>query len=330
MLRLIWPILVAFAAPAAADTLVVGNKVDDTLSFIDLMSGEEVARPASGRWPHELTLSPDGETVVVVSYRDETEVGRSLDLFDVRTAERTGVIDLSPAEAPHGILWVPGTESIVVVTQKPVNVLRVDIARREVIDALVTGEDDPHLIALSPDGSRLYITNRGSNTVSVASVDPLEVVATWPADDGAEAIALTPDGAELWVGNRTAETITVFDTRDGTVLRDLAVGFDPVRLAVSPDGALIAVADYSNARVVILDATTGAQLAVVDLEAGAGISQPSHLGFSDDGAALFVSGQKAGVVAEYQSADWSLSRVLPAAAGADGQVISPIVTKPRT
>jgi YVTN family beta-propeller protein len=318
-----WLIVLA-SVPAFADTLVVGNKVDDTLSFIDLATGEEVRRIASGRWPHELALSPDGGTVVAVSYRDETDVGHSLDVFDVANAEKRKTIDLLPAVAPHGIAWLPDTESVVVVTQRPVNVLKVDIARGEVTDTLATGEDDPHLIAMTSDGSRIYVTNRGSDTISVVDTGSFALVATLKGGKGTEAIALSPDDAELWVGNRTAQTIMVFDVASGSVTRELEFDFDPVRLAISPDGSLVAVADYSNARLLTYDIASGANQSVVDLAAEAGIEEPAHLGFTPDGGTLFVSGQKAGVVAEIDAADWSVRRILPAAAGADGLALSPV------
>jgi YVTN family beta-propeller protein len=47
-------------AAARADTLIVGNKGEDTVSFIDLSSGQERARIPTGHAPHEVAVSPDG------------------------------------------------------------------------------------------------------------------------------------------------------------------------------------------------------------------------------------------------------------------------------
>ena len=55
------------AAPAAAETLLVGNKGEDTLSLIALASGEELARLPTGKMPHEIAISPDGKQAAVVA-----------------------------------------------------------------------------------------------------------------------------------------------------------------------------------------------------------------------------------------------------------------------
>ncbi|MEM7741297.1 MAG: hypothetical protein AAF225_10900 [Pseudomonadota bacterium] len=45
------PLAAVLAFVSLAQTLVVGNKVDDTVSFVDLATGEEVARRQTGRAP---------------------------------------------------------------------------------------------------------------------------------------------------------------------------------------------------------------------------------------------------------------------------------------
>ena len=65
-------------APAGAETLLVGNKGEDTLSVIALASGEELARLPTGKMPHEIAISPDGKQAAVVAYGSTT-----IDVFDV-------------------------------------------------------------------------------------------------------------------------------------------------------------------------------------------------------------------------------------------------------
>ncbi len=69
-------------APATG-TLLVGNKGEDSVSFIDLATGRELGRAATGDMPHEIAISPDGRLAAVVSYG-----GRTIDVFDVATRER--------------------------------------------------------------------------------------------------------------------------------------------------------------------------------------------------------------------------------------------------
>ena len=94
--------LPAQADAASGPLLLIGNKGEDTLSFIDLTSGRELGRAATGKAPHEIAVSPDGKQAAVVSYG-----GASVDLFDVATRTKLKTIDLSPNAGPHGIVWLP-------------------------------------------------------------------------------------------------------------------------------------------------------------------------------------------------------------------------------
>src|SRR5687768_6398614 len=85
----------------AAGILLVGNKGENSLSFIDLATGRELGRAATGPMPHEIAISPDGRQAAVVAYG-----GRSIDIFDVAGRARLRTIDLSPNEGPHGIAWL--------------------------------------------------------------------------------------------------------------------------------------------------------------------------------------------------------------------------------
>ncbi len=44
--------LLAIGAPALAATLLIGNKGEDTVSFVDLETGKERARVATASMPH--------------------------------------------------------------------------------------------------------------------------------------------------------------------------------------------------------------------------------------------------------------------------------------
>ena len=94
--------LLATASPALGQgTLIVGNKGEDTLSFIDLATGREHRRVPTGRMPHEVAVSPRGDLAAVVAYG-----GRTIELFDLATGRRVGAIDLGENARSHGMLWL--------------------------------------------------------------------------------------------------------------------------------------------------------------------------------------------------------------------------------
>src|SRR5262245_1269416 len=69
---------IAPAAQADRPLLLVLNKNDATLSFIDPQSGRTLGTVATGRDPHEVTTTGDGRFAVATSYS-----GDSLSVIDI-------------------------------------------------------------------------------------------------------------------------------------------------------------------------------------------------------------------------------------------------------
>src|SRR5688500_2537980 len=91
----------ACAQPPAGAVLLIGNKGEDSLSFVDLGSGKELGRSPTGKAPHEIAISPDGRQAAVVAYG-----GKTVDIFDVANRAKVKTVDLSPNDGPHGIAWL--------------------------------------------------------------------------------------------------------------------------------------------------------------------------------------------------------------------------------
>ncbi len=94
---------------------------------------------------------------------------------------------------------------------------------------------EPTCLALSPDDQTIYVTNRGSGTVSVVSARTLQVQADIRV--GAEPVgcALSPLGDKLYVACSMAGTVAVIDTAARSVTKTLAVtdGYFPFAVAVT-------------------------------------------------------------------------------------------------
>ena len=87
------------SVPAAANPLlIVGNKGEDSISFVDLVTGRELARRETGPNPHEIALSPDGKRIAVVAYG-----GSSIDIFDVERRERVRTCLLYTSPSPRDV-----------------------------------------------------------------------------------------------------------------------------------------------------------------------------------------------------------------------------------
>ncbi|MDD9895571.1 MAG: hypothetical protein OXU24_07270 [Gammaproteobacteria bacterium] len=91
-------------------TLIVLNKQGHDASFIDLGSGEIIATLPTGRGPHELVVTDDGKWAIGTDYSG----GNSLTVFEVEPLSVARTIDLSDYLRPHGILFMPGQQEVII------------------------------------------------------------------------------------------------------------------------------------------------------------------------------------------------------------------------
>jgi YVTN family beta-propeller protein len=96
-------------------------------------------------------------------------------------------------------------------------------------------------IAISPDGSEIYVTNRGTNSVSVINSNSDTVTTTVPVGNDPHGVAVSPDGAKVYVANYGSNTVSVIDTADNSVISDLNVGPGPFGVGITPDGTKVYV-----------------------------------------------------------------------------------------
>jgi YVTN family beta-propeller protein len=71
-------------------------------------------------------------------------------------------------------------------------------------------------VAVTPDGTKVYVANRGSGTVSAIATATNAVVATIPVGGNPYGIAVTPDGTNVYV--TTGNTVSVIDTATNNVV----------------------------------------------------------------------------------------------------------------
>ncbi|MGB7727213.1 MAG: beta-propeller fold lactonase family protein [Candidatus Acidiferrum sp.] len=83
--------------------------------------------------------------------------------------------------------------------------------------ATITVGTFPYDLVLSPDGSRLYIPNEGSNNVSVIDTSSNTVIATIPVGNAPQSISITPDGTLVYVANTQDSTLSIIQTSTNTV-----------------------------------------------------------------------------------------------------------------
>ena len=241
-------LLVLLAAPGLVvaqsghkGTLLVVNRTGGSISLFDLDTSVEMARvPIGPVIPHEVAVSPDGRLAMTGEYGPNDNPGRHLVVLDVAEGRQVGRIDLGPQSRPHSIVFMKDGGRAVATLELSDRVALVDVVARKVIRTYPTGGREGHMVRLSPDGTRAYVTSRGAaGTLSVIALEGDRPPVVIPTGEGAEGLAVSPDGSEVWVVNRLAGTISIVDTRSLTVIATLDVPPDARRAEISAAGRVL-------------------------------------------------------------------------------------------
>jgi YVTN family beta-propeller protein len=110
--------------------------------------------------------------------------------------------------------------------------------------ATIPGGGSPAGIAVTPDGTRAYVTNFVSNSVSVIETATNAVTATIRV--GVEpyyGVAITPDGTRAYVTNEGSNSVSVIKTATNKVVKTIPVGIVPAGIAITSDGSRAYVAN---------------------------------------------------------------------------------------
>ena len=129
----------------------------------------------------------------------------------------------------------------------------IDTATNAVV-ATIPVSTGPFGVAVTPDGTRAYVTNGSSPpsppTLSSTSVDIREliqnlpgvsvidtatntVIATIPVGLVPFGVAITPDGTRAYVTNEDSNTVSVIDIATNTVVATIPVGVAPSGIAIT-------------------------------------------------------------------------------------------------
>lgn len=249
--------LFAAAAGAAAPsgTLLVLNKSDDTLSFIDLATSQVKATLPTGDGPHEVAVSSDGKTAVVTNYGDTANPGKTLTVVDVPGKRVLRTVDLGTYSRPHGIVWLQGDE-VAVTVEASKALLIVGVDEGKVKHAIVTDQVGSHMVAVSPKHRRAFTANIGSGSSTVIDLSTHKRITDVVTGRGAEGIAVAPDGSEVWVTNRDANTVSIVDPATLKITATLQPGEIPIRVKFTPDGTRALISNAKSGDVAVFDTVT--------------------------------------------------------------------------
>lgn len=134
-----------------------------------------------------------------------------------------------------------------------------------------------------------YVTNGGSNTVSIFDVVNVRVDRVLPVGADPTGVAASPTRNEVYVVNTGGNSVTVIDAERKVPVATIRVSKRPYFITVSPDGHWGYVANSGANTVSVLDLFKRRQVAVISVG-----ESPGTAAISPDGRTLVVSNRAGG------------------------------------
>jgi YVTN family beta-propeller protein len=302
------------AQAATQSTLLVLNKVENTLAIVDPTSLKVLARIPVGVGPHEVVVSADGRLAYVANYGNQQVLGNSISIIDLASRKEVKRVELGALFRPHGIVESGG--KIYFTAEVNRAIARYDPASERVDWIMGTGQTATHMLVVTPNGKRAYTANIASDTVTAIELNappgPKQITHIGVGKQP-EAIDVSPDGRELWVGQNGDGSISIIDTESNKVKETIKVGEVPIRVKFTPDGKRVLVSDAKAGELIVLDAATRKELKRITV---GGV--PVGILITPDGTRAFVAAMQANKVLVVDLEKLALSTTIEPGDGPDG------------
>ena len=204
----------------------------NTISIVDIEKRERVGVISLGenRRPHGMALDPATGRILVT-----TENPDGLLLVDPVARKVVRRYDVKGG-APHMVLFGPRSAWAYVSNTKTNTIAAVQIASGAV--KVIPTDPWPQGGALSPDGKRIYLTNRDGDSISILDTAEHARIGTIKVGKGPARVAITPDGKRLVYNLGNANAVAFADIATRKELVSVPIGGQPLSLTLSNDGKL--------------------------------------------------------------------------------------------
>lgn len=292
------------ALAAKGDMLYISDQVNETVFQINVATGATVHGYFVGSNPRGIAVDPAGTHVYVTDF-----ASAGLSIINT-TTQAVADVDFSALSgganpSPSGVaLNLSGTRAYVTDASVGHRLCRIRLVSPPASvadgDCVVVGaaDDDganPNALAVSPDGTRVYVVNHGEATISAVDTGTFTVVRTFPLGFGSpNGIAISASGKRAYVGTGLGRIIVIDltrvpDTNQDPVIDviDDAAVFAVNGLSMSPDGTRLLVADTGNDQLHLVDIVGDADVVVASVDVN---QSPIAMGQFARPDAIFVSG----------------------------------------
>lgn len=216
-------------------TAIPLDDFNDTSAQIDITVGDQ---------PRGVAVESDGYYAYVANYGDDTVskiytptwvLNETIDLRE------EGLCDEENPCGPWGIAAIydeeDGTPKAYVTNHENNSIAVISNSGVELIeDASDLPLDGPIGVAVTPDGSYIYVANFNTDSVAIIDTDTLSLVKSLRVGDAPWGVAVGADGDDVYVTNSGSDTVSVIDTESQVVTATYSTGNQPYGVAAPKNG----------------------------------------------------------------------------------------------
>jgi DNA-binding beta-propeller fold protein YncE len=303
-------------APAGG-LLVVANQYEHTVLLVDPEKRAAIAKISVGVNGHEVITSKDGRFAYVPIYGNSgvgkpgTD-GSTIDVIDLQEGKLAGNIDLGKAVRPHRAEF--GPDGLLYVTAELASAVDlVDPSTRKVLAEIPTGQEQSHMLVLSPDGQRGYTANVSAGSVSVLNLAKRSLITTIPVAKIVQRISISADGLSVFTHDQDAPRIAVINTATNKIANWIELPNAAYASEPTQDGRWLLALSMVAKRLFVVDLQTRNVVRSLEVPKGS-----SEILVRPDGQIAYVSGTGAGKIAVINLRSWEMEESIELTPGVDG------------
>lgn len=212
-----------------------GDKVD----IVDVAK-HEIVKSLPIKEPHN-ALSTESNRYIYISAMS----GHEIDVIDLEKMDYSEHIPVDGRPRPYVVSRDGETLFVAVADLHGFEI--VDIPAKKVVQRFEMPAEHPtphplkyesadtrtHGLALTPDGSELWVSSLLDDCVYVYEVKSRKIVSKVTTGEGPNWLAFTPDGKYLAVSNADSDDVSIIDVKNRREVTRVKVGKAPKRLAVA-------------------------------------------------------------------------------------------------
>jgi YVTN family beta-propeller protein len=316
----------AQAPSKSAPVLVVVNQGDKDISLVDAASERQIVtipEDVTAMHGHEAAASPNGRFAYVPIYGNVGVGhpglnGHEMLVIDLPARKIIGRVDFGHGVRPHCVIYDRHDGLLYVTTELDNDVTIVDPHTLKIVGTIPTGQEQSHMLAISPDGRRGYTANVGPGTVSVLDMKARKTLAVIPVAAETQRISVSNDGSMVFTSDQTKPQLAVIDTATNKVKAWVPLPGTGYGTASTKDGRSLLVAIPGAALVAVVDLHTLQVVRTIPVP-----SAPQEILVRPDGKVAYASCNVKHQIAAIDLSNWKVQKLIDVGGGADGLAWAP-------